>query len=318
LPGIIGLDDIGDNIEVSISTGASVNSLHFLKRNGLFDSFEELLERRKLWDIGKHDLNSLGSNSSFSDNDEYLSIVKLASESDEVFNVFRANRQYRKILEHVTKELGNQYLDAVRGIDTNFKDLFKTVSAVDNLGGPLKYRFFSLGRVSPTTIRYVFVHLKLRELFGSLENREVLEIGGGFGGQAAVSTYLTPNLVWSIYDLPEVTHLQNKFMRMLNPKAAISYLSGTKIIENSGDLLISNYALSEVSRKLQLEYFSKVIRNCPMGFMAWNLISERSGDGLSIKEVLDLIPNSLAIDEYPLTDSGNKFIVWGHSQNLLN
>ena len=61
-----------------------------------------------------------------------------------------------------------------------------------------------------------------------------------------------------------------------------------------------------------------MIRNCPMGFMAWNLISERSGDGLSIKEVLDLIPNSLAIDEYPLTDSGNKFIVWGHSQNLLN
>jgi hypothetical protein len=288
-----------------------VKTLHFLKQNGLLDSFEELLARTKLWDISDRDLKSLAQNSSFSDNNEYLSIVNLASDNDEVFIKFRANRQYRKILEHVTKSVGNQYLKEVRGLDLKYKELFETVSPLNNLGGPLKYRFSNLGRVSPTTIRYVYVHLKLMELFGSSEIKRVLEIGGGFGGQAAVSTYLTPDLNWSIYDLPEVSRLQSKFIHTINPKANVSYLSGINIQENSGDLLISNYALSEISRKLQLEYISKVIQNCAKGYMVWNLISERTGDGLNVQEVLNLIPNSRAIDEYPLTDNGNKIIVWG-------
>lgn len=288
-----------------------MKTLHFLKQNGLLDSFEELLARTKLWDISDRDLKSLAQNSSFSDNNEYLSIVNLASDNDEVFIKFRANRQYRKILEHVTKSVGNQYLKEVRGLDLKYKELFETVSPLNNLGGPLKYRFSNLGRVSPTTIRYVYVHLKLMELFGSSEIKRVLEIGGGFGGQAAVSTYLTPDLNWSIYDLPEVSRLQSKFIHTINPKANVSYLSGINIQENSGDLLISNYALSEISRKLQLEYISKVVQNCAKGYMVWNLISERTGDGLNVQEVLNLIPNSRAIDEYPLTDNGNKIIVWG-------
>jgi hypothetical protein len=288
-----------------------MNTLNFLRQNGLFGFIEELLVRRNLWDISKRDLKSLGHNSSFSDNSEYLSIVQLAAENNTVFRKFRANRQYRKILEHVTKKLGYQYLKEIYDLDFECEKLFEIVSPVDSLGGPLRYKFTRLGRVSPTTIRYVFVHLKLRELFGNLDDKKILEIGGGFGGQAAVSTYLAPNLSWIIYDLPEVSRLQAKFIDSVNPKADVSYLSGIEIVENSGDLLISNYALSEVSRKLQLEYLSKVARNCAMGYMAWNLISELNGDGLSVQDVLDILPNSVAIDENPLTDSGNKIIYWG-------
>lgn len=290
-----------------------MNSLNFLKQNGILDSIEELLVRRNLWDINEQHLRSLGQNSSFSDNSEYLSIVKLASENDEVFKKFRANRQYRKILEHVTKSLGHKYLEEVYALDLECNKLFDSVSPIDRLGSPLRYKFANFGRLSPTTIRYVYVHLNLKRFFGNLENKKVIEIGGGFGGQAAVSTYLTPNLKWSIYDLPEVSQLQSKFMRTANPNASIAYLSGIKIKENSGDILISNYALSEVSRKLQLEYISKVVCNCSKGYMAWNLISEQNGDGLSIREVLDLIPSSTAIAEYPLTDSGNVIIVWGET-----
>lgn len=292
-------------------TGALVNILLFLKQNGFRDFIEELLLRLKLWDISDADLKSLSQNSSFSDNNEYLSVVKIASEDDEIFKRFRANRQYRKILEHVTKRLGSQYLMEIRGINKNFRDIFISISKIDKMGGPLRYRFSSLGRVSPTTIRYVYVHLKMSELFGSLENLKVLEIGGGFGGQAAVSTRLSPSLNWSIYDLPEVSRLQSRFVRSVNSEAKVSYFSGLEISKNDGDLLVSNYALSEISRKLQLEYFTKIISNCPKGYMAWNLISERSGDGLSIDEVVELIPSAIVLDEFPLTDEGNKIIVWG-------
>jgi hypothetical protein len=79
----------------------------FAQENGILSTFEESLARFKLWDLGKNDFVDIGSGSSFSDNKEYLSIVLLASSDDKVFSRFRADRQYRKILEHVTKLLAH-------------------------------------------------------------------------------------------------------------------------------------------------------------------------------------------------------------------
>ena len=283
----------------------------FLKQNGFIALIEEYLLRKKIWNINYCDLEPLGQGSSISDNNEYLSIVIAASESEAVFSKFRANRQYRKILEHVTKYIGHQYLQEIRGLSLQYKEILNKVSQIDKLGGPLRYRYSKVGRLSPTTIRYVYVHLKLIELFGNIQNLKIVEIGGGFGGQAAVSTLLSPSLDWNIYDLPQVLRLQKKFICETNAQNKVSYFSGFDVVKTHGDLLISNYALSEISRKLQLTYFANVIQNCPKGYMAWNLISEKEGDGLSVCEVLGLIPNSVAIEEYPLTNKGNKIIAWG-------
>jgi hypothetical protein len=278
---------------------------------GLLNFVEEVLERRKLWDLQKHDFVFSADSSSFSDTREYVSIVNMAAENQETFNRFRSNRQYRKILEHVTKDLGYRYLSEIKELNKDYASLFSKVTYLDSIGGPLRYRFKQLGSLSPTTIRYMYVHLRLRSLFGSLDGYRIIEIGGGFGGQAALSTSLESNLHWRIYDLPSVIKLQKKFTDSLGLSTKMSFSSGLDLESNSGDLLISNYALSEISRNLQMEYISSVIQNCPRGYMTWNLISERNGDGLSVVEVLGLIPNSMAFDEFPLTDEGNKIIVWG-------
>lgn len=277
---------------------------------GFLNFVEEVLERRKLWDLQKQDFLFSADSSSFSDTREYVSIVNIAAENQETFNRFRSNRQYRKILEHVTKDFGYKYLSEIKELDKDYANLFARVTHVDSIGGPLRYRFKQLGKLSPTTIRYMYVHLRLRNLFGSLGGYRIIEIGGGFGGQAALSISLESDLHWRIYDLPSVIKLQQKFTDDLGLSTKMSFSSGLELESNSGDLLISNYALSEISRNLQMEYISSVIQNCPRGYMTWNLISERNGDGLSVVEVLGLIPNSIAFDEFPLTDEGNKIIVW--------
>jgi hypothetical protein len=86
-----------------------------------------------------------------------------------------------------------------------------------------------------------------------------------------------------------------------------------KIEESKGDLLISNYALSEVSRELQMEYINKVVLNCSRGYMAWNLLSEIENAGLTVNEVLELIPGASKVDEVPLSHQGNVVITWGTS-----
>lgn len=282
----------------------------FAQENGILSVFEESLNRLKLWDLGNEDFVNVGSGSSFSDNNEYLSIVRLASSDDKVFKKFRANRQYRKILEHVTKSLGYLYLESV-GHKIGLKASFSKLNHCDRLGGPIRYWFKNIGLYSPTTIRYFYFHSEMERVFGDLSGLRVIEIGGGFGGQAAVSTTLNSGIGWTIFDLPEVLVLQQKYVSRANPNANIAFCSGLDIVETHGDLLSSNYALSEISRDLQLEYINKVILKCKKGYMEWNTISEVQRGGLSLLEILELIPGSTAHDEMPLSSVGNKIITWG-------
>ena len=290
--------------------GVIVSLRSFARENGILSVFEESLSRFKLWDLGKNDFVDIGSGSSFRDNKEYLSIVRLASSDDKVFSKFRANRQYRKILEHVTKSLGYQYLHEL-SYKIDLKTTFSTLGRCDRFGGPIRYRFKNLGFCSPTTIRYVYFHTELERLFGDLTGLKVIEIGGGFGGQAAVSTTLNSKIEWRIFDLPEVLLLQQKYLAEANPGANIIFCSGLEINDTKGDLLLSNYALSEISRDLQVEYVNKIVLKCKKGYMAWNDISEVQSGGLSLLEVLALIPGSRVDDEVPLSSAGNKIISWG-------
>ena len=293
--------------------GVFMALLHFLRENGIYSSIEELFSRPLLWDLNKSHFLDLGSGSSFSDNHEYLSIVQLATYDDKIFIKFRANRQYRKILEHVTKSLGSLYLSELEPL-TRSREFFAKLMLCDTTGSPIRYRFKKVGKLSPTTIRYVFFHEKLSLLFGALSGFKILEIGGGFGGQAAVSTTLDPSIEWVIYDLPEVLALEQRFLSTVNPRASIDYRSGLDIPATEGHLLLSNFALSEISRELQIVYLNRVVLNCPRGFMAWNTISEKLNRGLSISEVLEIIPGSRALPEEPLSSPGNKFIVWGEKK----
>ncbi len=92
---------------------------------------------------------------------------------------------------------------------------------------------------------------------------------------------------------------------------SITFCSGLEINETYGDLLLSNYALSEITRDLQVELINKVVLKCKKGYMAWNTISEVQSAGLSLLEVLALILGSRVDDEVPLSSVGNKIISWG-------
>ena len=75
------------------------------------------------------------------------------------------------------------------------------------------------------------------------------------------------------------------------------------------DLLISNFAFSELDKKTQDVYLEKYIRRSAHGYMIWNNINQ-PGFSYKLNEVLDLIPNSDIKNEIPLTDIGNFLIFW--------
>jgi hypothetical protein len=116
-----------------------------------------------------------------------------------------------------------------------------------------------------------------------------------------------------VYDLPNVQYLIKQYLAVTHTEN-VDY--GDLNVQNrdSYDLVISNYAFSELPRQLQLEYLEKVILKSRNGYMLMNsgIKNEtgRSEGKLTLDELKELIPNLVVSDEIPLTSPDNYLITW--------
>jgi hypothetical protein len=77
------------------------------------------------------------------------------------------------------------------------------------------------------------------------------------------------------------------------------------------DLVISNYAFSELPSNLQMKYIEKILLNSKRGYLTMNSgisDSEFKGDKLMLDDLKKLLPKFEVIpQDYP----GNYIVVWG-------
>jgi hypothetical protein len=78
------------------------------------------------------------------------------------------------------------------------------------------------------------------------------------------------------------------------------------------DLVISNYAFSELRRPIQEAYLRKVLQPAKRGYITFNQIAPGNFQSYSAAELLQIIPGSKVFEERPLTHPNNCVIVWGH------
>lgn len=287
--------------------------LNSIKAHGAIGIFEHYFQRKKLWSLKNESAPNAGD-SSVSDSSSYLQIISSAAHNDESFAKFRSNREYRQILEHVSKSQGYEYLRESGLSTSRLKDMIVKVDFLNICGSPLVYFYPRLGFLSPTTIRYCKVFEELNQLFPNIAEMNIAEIGGGFGGQAAVLRKLSGFKSYTIYDLTEVHKLQSRFLKANTAESGILYADGRLAPSGKFDLVISNYAVSELQRELQVAYFENVIKSSTCGYLTWNLISENRLGGLGVNDVLEYIPSAQVTEESPLTDEGNVLITWGDSR----
>lgn len=246
---------------------------------------------------------------------KYEEILIKAVHSNFHFKRFRRNFHYRQILEHVTPDLGFEYIKKINNLNPNFLKLSDTRKYFDNIGNPLTYEYLGIGTISPTTLRYLAVALELKVLFGNLDNRIIGEIGVGYGGQFKTLDIMYKLRKYYAFDLPLAQLLTKKYLSNLtiNAEHIFPDIDGwdksTRI-----DLVISNYAFSELSRETQLLYLDKVILKSQNGYMTMNTgrgnFSGRKRDQLDVSELLRIIPNSRIIEEVPKTNIDNYIIIW--------
>lgn len=240
---------------------------------------------------------------SCSDNDTYTSLCELAAGDDTVFETFKSDHRYTGILEHVSTDQGLQYFNEFKSNESILSCLDK-FKKNDEFGGP-NTSTYSFGEFSPTTLRYIKVlsdlsHHKLSEM-------DIIEIGGGYGGQyTALRQYAKPKS-YTFIDLPQALKLQKKYIEKVGlDDIEVNFYSSDDFPTLTGDLLISNYAISECTSEVQDGYIEKVINNCKKGYITHNGLW-----GYSHTEFADILKHNVnVLEEIPLTYPHNVILTW--------
>ena len=235
-----------------------------------------------------------------------------ASSNEAVFANFRRSDEICSTLEHVTKEQGEEYL--IRILKTKNIPL-EEIKAVLNqsVGNPIEFKYESVGFANPTTLRYLKVLSDLKTHFGDLLGYHLSEIGVGYGGQAKVITMISSPATYTLVDLSEVIMLARKYLSRSSSFKNFEYIEENNLEKLETDLVISNYAFSELTRKAQDKYLEKIILTAKRGYVTYNSITPKSFNSYTVEEFASKIKNATILDEEPITFNNNKIVVWDNN-----
>lgn len=247
---------------------------------------------------------------SVSDNQAYPNVCLQASNNFRYFNNFRRNQIYNEILEHVSEQQGEEYLDIIKK-DADIFSQMGELKENDKYGNPRVFYYPSVGKISPTTLRYIKVLAALKTLFGTMDNLNICEIGVGYGGQCRIiNSYFKPE-TYCLIDIKPALMLTQRFLNNYTIHSSLTYRTMNELKKKEYDLLISNYAFTELPRPIQDIYLEKSILCSKMGYITYNEITPPEFKSYKKEELLNIIPNSEIRDEIPLTHFNNCIIVWG-------
>lgn len=240
----------------------------------------------------------------------YREVCRNAAQDNVIFQNFRSIEAYFNAIECGQ---GGEFAHYISSNATS-----KTLSLIpqfrelDLYGNPYRNMIQGFGLFSGTTLRYIMFADHISRLFDLPKDYTVVEIGAGFGGQAYILSQLLPFSQYYIYDLPEVEMLINKMMSTLSVNNVTCLDAHIELPEETIDLFISNYALTECDRPTQLDYFKRIVVKAKRGYMLYN--DTNIFDHLSLSDFIELFKSyGIYPKIYPepvFSYTGNVLVTW--------
>jgi len=240
---------------------------------------------------------------------KYLKICQQAVEDEKAFKTFRNHVEYVAVVEACGQSHGADYLSV---IEKNYPYLLSYISrfiSSDEIGSPAVFHYSGMNEaLSPTTLRYIKVLGDLMNLFDELDDMDIVEIGGGYGGQCKIIYDVTSPRSYTIVDLPEALKLSEKYLKCFGIKN-VKFKIPDDNFDTPYSLCISNYAFSEVSYEYQKKYAEKIIEHCDRGYMICNHFSKEKSKLMYDLEIFKSREGRFSPEE-PLTGINNILYTW--------
>ena len=150
--------------------------------------------------------------------------------------------------------------------------------------------------------------------------KKIVEIGAGYGGQISILNSLDLNHrnEYFVFDLPNVQILIQIYLSKMK-LTKISFLNIKETKKKDFDLVISNYAFSELPIYLQEIYLEKVLMRSKNGYLIMNSGASnstgRSKGKMNVEYIKKWIPHLEVLPEIPLTGPDNYLIIWRDRPN---
>jgi len=254
--------------------------------------------------------NTRNVKTSLSDNEKYPNFCLAAANNQLVFKKFRQNKIYRKVLEHVDTKTGGLYLEEIIKTKPDLMNEMEKIKANDLYGNPELYNYKNSGRICPSTLRYAKVLADLLNCFGILDGVKIAEIGVGYGGQCRVINAIAKPAEYTLVDIKPALLLAQTYLDHYILSSLMKYTTMNELKKETYDLVISNYAFTELRRDIQDVYLEKIILNSKHGYITYNDITPEWFRSYKKEDLVRIISGARIIDEIPKTHERNCIIIW--------
>jgi len=222
----------------------------------------------------------------------YLEFCKNAIEDENIFNQIKNRVEYNMVekpgIEY--KKIGDWLLNIYIKEYKHLLKYLETGINNDKYLKPVKFDYeyllkdkveLSTYKLSYCCISYTIKAINILKHIQSLklDKVNIIEIGGGYGGQSFILHNLCINFnikieSYTIIDLEYPSKIQNKYIELLNIPNTQSFYNIENIDTSKFNFFISNYALSEISTKIQNKYIDNLLKNIKHGFLLWNFLNK--------------------------------------------
>lgn len=218
---------------------------------------------------------------------KYTEICRKAVVDDMVFQTFRSALDYQNIIIGGDSERCNAYYKLLAT-----PDIPKYVKACDTIGAPP----LTENGYSTYTLRCLYTMRDIIKNFGSLDDKNIVEIGGGHGGLCHMMTVAGINYKsYTLIDLPTVNLLARRYLEMAGVMRGVKYMSSEEIMPRKYDIVISEYSFSELDVKGQNYYIEQVMKYCQKAYLVMNIWHKESKEETKRR----LMKVFQRIEEYP-------------------
>ena len=249
---------------------------------------------------------------------DYLKLCKNAATNEEIFQNFRNLKEYKNVLEHVDKDLALRYLENIKSISQlSNNDIYNVCHILSTVGNPeLVQLIEGQHPISTTSLRYLNVALDIKKKFSQSTFNHIVEIGPGYGGQSVILQEYFDINKYTYIDLPDVNKLIEKFIN----SHKINFMTEYKTLndhfdDDNFDLVISNYAFSELDYNLQSFSVKNIINKSKYCYMIINSdsfnqnVKYKKFRFMNREELLRKANDSYIDVETPLTADNNYLLL---------
>lgn len=234
---------------------------------------------------------------------------------EEKFNNFKQDARYNAVLEHIKKEESLTYISEMKSKELITDSVLEKVRENDKYGSPTVFEYDDFGIMSPSTIRYFKSLLDIVDYFGEdVKYKSVLEIGGGYGGFCKVFSSIINFSKYTLIDLPEPSKLSKKYLSKFDDiRDKINYIDTENLVPVKNiDLVVSNYAFSECTKKYQEIYYETIIKNSSKFYIIYNNFTKNN---LNVDDFISLAFDDFEIYvEYETRPTHTNYILYGNKK----